>query len=589
MARPRRDDGMIHLHEHKDKDYVYAVSRTPVDDENGKRRYTMETWGTIEDGKFMPNMKFLYRIKEKDKFVFDDRWDLSEIDKHMPHSGRPSHTGDDSSKLYGSVWFLEQVAEKTGLMADLMKVFNSNKIIIDDIMTAAMFPLLCPKSMNHLAQWQTVERLPSSKPMTPCDVTRLQQSITEQNRMDLFTARQKRAGKNAILAIDSTSKSTYGNSLVNIRYGKNKEGLPLKQTNEIVAYSLGNHWPVYFREIPGNINDHKTVKMIFKDLKDAGFSSFTFLSDRGYDTEAVLDFLMLQNNPFILAAKTGIKRVREIIAKVNSGELEMDIDEETGLYFLQMDMPWFSADKKGDAIECKGLKLNLFRDTVQQADDIRETDIEVKREKKDLELDKEENAKISDRAKYSREHHFYRVSYTEDDRVESFRLDSDKVFKAKETSGFFGSWSHLVKGDAMHLYHIYKSRDEQEKYFNSMKNIGADDRNRTYELKSYEGRRFITFVRLTLVSWIKYMWSSNDNLHKMFATSDMIIDEMKNIRCIEHRGHAKMITPFVGKQLDICREFGFEVPDGCGQAKPKRINSATGRGKVGRPPKASVD
>lgn len=27
--------------------------------------------------------------------------------------------------------------------------------------------------------------------------------------------------------------------------------------------------------------------------------------------------------------------------------------------------------------------------------------------------------------------------------------------------------------------------------------------------------------------------------------------------------HARHITPFVGKQIDIAKAFGFEIPDGC--------------------------
>jgi len=35
------------------------------------------------------------------------------------------------------------------------------------------------------------------------------------------------------------------------------------------------------------------------------------------------------------------------------------------------------------------------------------------------------------------------------------------------------------------------------------------------------------------------------------------------IRLIEHTSRAKLITPFVGAQADICEAFGFDIPDGC--------------------------
>ena len=43
-----------------------------------------------------------------------------------------------------------------------------------------------------------------------------------------------------------------------------------------------------------------------------------------------------------------------------------------------------------------------------------------------------------------------------------------------------------------------------------------------------------------------------------------ILEGMQTIRCIEHDGRRKFITPFVGDQVTICDAFGFEIPEGCG-------------------------
>lgn len=64
--------------------------------------------------------------------------------------------------------------------------------------------------------------------------------------MDLFRCRAERVGKGELCAVDSTSMSTYGFNLVGIRWGKNKECLPLRQTLEVVVYSLTSHMPIYY-------------------------------------------------------------------------------------------------------------------------------------------------------------------------------------------------------------------------------------------------------------------------------------------------------------------------------------------------------
>ena len=43
------------------------------------------------------------------------------------------------------------------------------------------------------------------------------------------------------------------------------------------------------------------------------------------------------------------------------------------------------------------------------------------------------------------------------------------------------------------------------------------------------------------------------------------MDEMRSIRCIEHPKKARVITPFIGRQLEICKAFGFEPPNNCGK------------------------
>jgi hypothetical protein len=65
-----------------------------------------------------------------------------------------------------------------------------------------------------------------------------------------------------------------------------------------------------------------------------------------------------------------------------------------------------------------------------------------------------------------------------------------------------------------------------------------------------------------------------------------VLDEMRSIRLIEHTNRAKMITPFVGAQVDICEEFGFSIPEGCA---PTYTSRHLPKRKRGRPPKPKTE
>ena len=64
-----------------------------------------------------------------------------------------------------------------------------------------------------------------------------------------------------------------------------------------------------------------------------------------------------------------------------------------------------------------------------------------------------------------------------------------------------------------------------------------------------------------------------------------VLDEMRSIRCVEHTGKAKHITPFVGAQIDIANSFGFKIPDGC---DPKYISRKKDAPRRGRPSKGKT-
>ena len=77
-------------------------------------------------------------------------------------------------------------------------------------------------------------------------------------------------------------------------------------------------------------------------------------------------------------------------------------------------------------------------------------------------------------------------------------------------------------------------------------------------------------------------------LTEKFDSIESILAEMRTIRCIEHDGRVKFVTPFVGPQVEICKVFGFEIPDSCAPQYVSRKKSATP--KRGRPaaPKTTV-
>lgn len=592
MARPINGETAHKVTLHANNGYRYATLRPRVTNEStGERMNKSIHLGTVTEGmKFIPGKTFLYMpLSERKQLVFPEGWDLSEIESlpSVRKAGRPSYNGEAQNRLYGDVWLMEKVAEKTKIREELEEVFGGNKEKVDDIMTLAMFPYISNYSYNRLARWQRYTKTPSSYEMSSGDITRLTQSITEEDRQALLRLRSGRIGKMELCAVDSTSRSACGSSLADIRWGHNKENIALPQTNEVVVYTLSNHMPVYYRSFPGNIPDSRTMGVIQSDLRNAGFSNYVMITDRGYGTVQALEDNIINDQPAIMCMKTSLKFISDRIdalGSFNGRPGDMEIDADTQLYYKQYDIDYKVHARGGSEKAADRMRLNLFFNPVWRSEGLINIDMKEDGQKKALQQMHDNKEEAPDNDTLKRDYGMFTVKLDDKRHVVKFELDKAKYDSALRLLGFVAIVTIGLDLSAPQALAHYKLRDEQEKYFQQMKSEMYSDRQRNWSEDGKTGRLFILFVGLIIGSYIRHVWKTTE-MKKMFGSSLDMLDEMRNIRCIEKEGHATRITPFVGKQVEIAKTFGFEIPAGC---EPGYKSKKVGR-KRGRPRKIKAE
>ena len=584
MARPAHEDSIYKVSIHKNGGYMYAATHTFTMTDAGKRKYKHVHWGTVTEGnKFLPGKQYLYATtEERGRLIFPKGWDLSEIDKlaSSHKKGRAAHEGEDANRLYGDVWLLERVVDRVGLRKDLETVFDGNAEMVNDILTLAYFPFLTGYNYTRVARWQRIERTPSRHELTPTTITRLAQSITEQNRMDLFRCRAARIGKDELCAIDSTTRSAYGHSLADIHWGKNKDHLPLEQTVEVVVYSLDSHMPVYYRTFPGNIPDSRSVETILADIAHAGFPRVMFVTDRGYESLQNLERYILRGQPMIMSVSVHQKFIYEKILEFGPIDVRpeaMSLDLKTMLYYKQYDLD-YPVKGNGDVVhKADRMRLNLFFDAGRRTSDLLCIDAEIERQRLSLAAAMEEGTPMEDDKTIRRIYNWFDLTLSETDRkLVSYAVNEKKVFNARKAAGFFAYVTLGTDKTALESLEAYMLRDEQEKYFQQMKGQMCFGRQQVWTEESKNGRLFILFVAQIISSYVRHVWKDSGHLRKLFGSTHDMLDEMRPIRCIEHTGKMRTITPFVGAQVDICEAFGLDIPEGCApkyrsrKVEPKR-------------------
>lgn len=406
--------------------------------------------------------------------------------------------------------------------------------------------------------------------------------------MDLFRLRAARTKDGDLCAVDSTTRSAYGSSLADIKWGKNKERLPLEQTTEVVVYDLNTHMPIYYRTFPGNIPDSRSVETILLDLRHAGFPLLVLITDRGYESVRNMERYILDGQPLIMWVKVRQKMVLEKIRAfgsfVHSPE-GMEVDEDSRIYSRQYDIDYKVEVHAGAEKDADRLRLNLYFDPVRRSEELTSLDVAIKRQRAALEEIKTGGLPMDDDESIRKNYPYFTVKLKEDDRTMiSYDLNTKKVEEARLASGFYANITHKIDLTPMQALDAYSLRDEQEKYFEQQKGPLGCDRQRSWSEDGKNGRLFVMFIALIMSSYLKYIWKSTA-LKKSFCSSLEILDEMRSIRIVEHKGKARHITPFVGRQLDICEAFGFIVPDKCAPKYKSRKVKAKG---PGRPPKAKI-
>ena len=354
-------------------------------------------------------------------------------------------------------------------------------------------------------------------------------------------------------------------------------------------YTLSSHMPVYYRAFPGNMPDSRSLEVILSDLEHAGFKDLVLVTDRGYDTLRNLEKYILRGQSMVMCAKTGQKEVVNAIRSLGEFGARPDgmiVDPSAKIYYKQYDVD-YKVESSGQSIKASNqLKLNLYFDPVRRGLELMELDIALSLQEASLGKLLENSHILDGDAAIKRDYCYYKVTYDPATRViKSFELNEKKVEKARSLSGFFSILTHGVGFDAMEAFHTYRLRDEQEKYFQQMKDQMVSDRQRNWSEEGKTGRLFILFVSLILSSYVRYIWKSS-KLYDLFSSSLDVLDEMRPIRLIEHTNRAKLITPFVGAQVDICEVFGFDIPEGCAPTYTSRQKPIR---KRGRPPKKTVE
>ena len=450
-----------------------------------------------------------------------------------------------STKVYGPHLLLTKLAKDIGLTTALKRSFPDT---CEEILSLAFFIAQKGLPLSRCDIWSTSHQHPADQIIHSQRVSELLQQIAENERQHFLSLWLKRLSETELLCYDITSISSYATANEYIRWGYNRDNEKLPQINLAMLFGQQSGLPAFYRRMPGNISDVKTLDNTISTLDFLGKAKLHFILDRGFYSRANVDTLLSKRYHFTLMVPTGRVWVREILDQyyetVTSPEHYRQTGENEVLYMIPHLFQWGG----------RRCYAHLYYNASRAAEDVDKLNQRLVRCKGELEAGElqESNQEFYDR--------FFIIKRTPK-RGMSVKYNDEEICKYRKRYAGFSCILTNVKTDSGELLELYRRKDIVENCFDDLKNSLDMKRLRIHSSATMDSRLFIQFIALILISRIRTLAAeAKQNKEMRFMTVREIMEAMECIVKITYSGrYGSTISETAPLQRDIVKAFGLEL------------------------------
>jgi len=476
-----------------------------------------------------------------------------EQDEILPAKRGPSPSLEYKRSFYGATYLFDAIGDSLGITEDLKKCFPES---YDQILSIAYYLILEDRNpMSRFRKWALTHAHPYGKDIPSQRSSEIFGEISENSKQLFFQLQARRRLEEEFLAFDTTSISSYSKSLKQVKYGINKDHDKLPQINLALIFGEASRLPVYYRKLPGNIQDVTTVTNILTDIDFLNLNKVKLVMDRGFYSEANINELYRKRYKFLIGVKKSLKFVKKQLDGVRSTMVSRPhYSSRAGVYFDSFLVDWdYSESKKrsGEVIkDSRRLYLHIYYNDQRATDD----KIAFNKLLDILEEELRSGDRTSEHEKlYTK---YYEIKQTP---VRGILITpkQEAIAEAEKNYGYFALISNGVK-DPMEALEIYRSKDIIEKAFGNLKERLNMRRTSVSSDENLDGKLFVQFVALIFLSYIKKAMSDKD-LFKNYTMQELL-DELDIIERFDLPGRKHHVGEMTKKQQKLYECLGFNIP-----------------------------
>jgi len=455
--------------------------------------------------------------------------------------------------FYGASYLLDKIGQMSGVAQDLKLCFPQH---YKQILSVAYYLILEENnSLSRFSHWQRLHIHPYGDDLPSQRSSELFQSIDEESRMAFFKKQGKRRLEKEYWAFDITSISSYSETLNQVKKGRNKEHDRLPQINLALLFGEESGLPFYYRKLPGNITDVKTVKQLISEFDVMGYKKVNVILDRGFYSKENINLLYKNHQKFIIGVKLGLTYVKEALEEERENlHLWSNLQTQFGAYAVCRTIEWDYEQERpyrGDVLKSKRRAyLHLFFNPEKAAKDQAEMNDYLTSLYNDLLNNTKKEYRMKDYDKY------FEVTTTPK-RGRKIKPKEDAMLQASRDYGYFALLSNEVK-DPFEALSLYRSKDIVEKGFGNLKDRLNFRRMQVSSELSLNGKLFVVFVALIYLSYVKKKMQDANLFEKW--TMQGLLDELDTIELFESPDHGRLLGEITKKQEEIYTALGVEPP-----------------------------
>lgn len=409
--------------------------------------------------------------------------------QYQPSENSSDISWSDDTISYGVSWCAWQFAKKEGLLDDLKKIFGQQ--LGTKLLNWAIYQLdTGGAALMNYEDWLAQNWLDSAQPDDARRISEWLSEVKDAQIEDFYRLRHQRAlhqsGKNPMitLSIDSTSISTYSNTIQQAAYGHAKQDPELKQVNLCLVCSHETGDVLFACTYEGSINDRAYFTYVLEKMINAGFdlNNNILVTDRGYQSIYNAQLALKLNLKFIQGISINEDCVKQQFRK-NATILNNSItckDPKTGCSMYSAQETWSFASEAGS--QTTKLSLHMYKNQIRG---IREAELLLDSVNEVWEQKCEGKNVDSERwRKYGR---FIKQVRTKNGYT--WEIDREQLLLATEFFGCFAIRTNAVS-NPMQAREIYRQRNVIEMGFDQLKNEVGGKRMHGTEM-TYRGRLFL--------------------------------------------------------------------------------------------------